>query len=177
MDDQAYEILLRLFGPAKKASPITLNGDGTARLHVFGSTRPAVIDSADVPIVAPYRWLITANGYVLGGSRFLLHRFLLLPPAGVLVDHRDGDRLNCRRSNLRLADHLQNARNMRKRRGQSGYRGVYRHGTSGLWCARIRAGKERSSRLIGYFKDPALAARAYDEAAIRLHGEFAVLNF
>jgi hypothetical protein len=46
---------------------------------------------------------------------------------------------------------------------------------SGKWCAKIRDGKQRLH--LGVFVLPEDAARAYDSAARRLHGEFACVNF
>ena len=43
------------------------------------------------------------------------------------------------------------------------------------YMARIRCAGQDT--FIGYFTDPVEAARAYDAAAIRLHGQFGRLNF
>jgi hypothetical protein len=106
----------------------------------------------------------------------LLHRFLLgLPPHRPLVDHIDFDGLNCRRSNMRIATRTQNNINKRtKGGGNTGYRGIERT-IGGKWHARITVAKKRTN--LGVYDDPADAARAYDAAAKRLFGEFAVLNF
>lgn len=67
----------------------------------------AEIDDADAEMVCRYRWAATKRRkklYVRGhvdGRDVLLHRFIMGEPAGMLVDHRDGDTLHNRRSNLR----------------------------------------------------------------------------
>ena len=43
------------------------------------------------------------------------------------------------------------------------------------WCARINVNVQY--KFLGYFKDEILAVKAYDKAAKKYHGAFAVLNF
>lgn len=122
------------------------------------------------------------------GSRYvhvtvsvLLHRLLLNAPKESEVDHINGDGLDNRRSNLRLATRAQNAANtiVRKRHSTkpSRFRGVHwaPRGLAGYWVAQIRI--EGKFRHLGYCKDEEQAARLYDDAAFEAHGEFATLNF
>ena len=102
-----------------------------------------------------------------------MHRVILGAPDQIKVDHRDHDGLNNRRGNLRLATISQNNANSRRPKARSGFRGVVAHGRR--WRAQIRDGGQR--QYLGFFDAPEQAARAYDDAAVRLHGEFATLNF
>lgn len=108
----------------------------------------------------------------------LLHRFILaVTDPAVKVDHKDLDGLNCRRDNLRICTHTQNMHNRPKRHPSSSssqYKGV-RRTTNKKWQAIIKANGKTVH--LGVFTDEYTAARAYDGAAIRLHGEFARLNF
>lgn len=91
-------------------------------------------------------------------------------------DHKDRDGLNNRRDNLRPADSVQNGANRGLQvNNASGYKGVSWYKRRGKWEARVQI--EGKRRQLGYFDDPIEAAKAYDRAALQLHGEFAVLNF
>jgi AP2 domain len=75
----------------------------------------------------------------------------------------------------RNATPLQNIRNRGKfTQGSSIYKGVDLHKPTGSWRARIKA-TERQINL-GYFKTQEEAAIAYNQAALKYHGEFAQLN-
>lgn len=106
--------------------------------------------------------------------RVLLHRFLLDAPTGVMVDHKNGNGLDCTRGNLRVANRNQKQHNSGPRNGTSRFKGVYRK-TKNRWAAQIKA--RQTYRYLGLFATEEDAASAYDEAAKELHGEFARLNF
>lgn len=111
----------------------------------------------------------------IDGVRTRLHRHVAGHPAGMDVDHINRDKLDCRRQNLRLATRQQNSCNAgRRTHNTSGYRGVYLCKFTRRWRAEIRA--NGAAHKLGRFSDPAEAAAAYDAAAIRLHGDFAVTN-
>lgn len=144
--------------------------------------RIAIIDAADYPRVSERRWtlLLDREGrpYVVMASApgQLLQRFLLDPPPGKFVSFKDGDSLDCSRSNMRLATKGQ-ATISRKlfRTNRTGFTGVHYVKKTGKWLAEIHAAG--SQRYLGQFDTPELAARAYDSAALHQFGEFARLNF
>jgi hypothetical protein len=93
------------------------------------------------------------------------------PPPGYEVDHRDEDKLNNRRSNLRLATRSQNKMNEGPHRNnRSGARGVSWESQTGKWRATLRIDGRRLS--LGRFSDLAEAKRAYERAARKFHGKF-----
>ena len=105
-----------------------------------------------------------------------LHRVIMNPPDGLLIDHQNGNSLDNRRANLRFATRSQNATNRQKRKkGSSRFNGVSIEKRTGRWRARIcYQGKKM---YLGSFDSEIDAALAYDAAAKKYHGEFACLNF
>lgn len=95
---------------------------------------------------------------------------------GVQIDHQNRDRLDCRRSNLRVASRSQNLANRgAQANNTSGFKGVRREKRTGRWVGRI--GGIHGSLHLGTFDTPEAAARAYDKAARERWGEYACCNF
>jgi hypothetical protein len=144
----------------------------------------ALVDPADVDSVLQHKWSVhrertktyaVRNVRRADGSRTTqkLHTFLTGWP---FVDHINGDGLDNTRSNLRQATNAENLHNRGPQSNNtSGYKGVYWNKQAGKWHAQIRA--HRKAHFLGHHDTAEAAARAYDEAAVRLHGEFAHLNF
>jgi HNH endonuclease/AP2 domain len=143
----------------------------------------ALVDDDDAPaVLAAGKWYAKTDRRSTyarrttrreDGTRTVLslHTFLT---GWSYVDHRNGDGLDNRRQNLRPATNEENGRNRRlHRNNRSGFRGVA--WVRGRWQARIS--HEGRMRYLGRYPDPVSAARAYDEAARELRGEFARLNF
>ena len=101
-----------------------------------------------------------------------MHRLVMGNPLGLFVDHRDRNQtLNNQKSNLRCANRCENGAN--RKAARAGRKGVYQD--RGYWRAAITSGNTK--HYLGYFPDETSAAIAYDAAAVRLHDEFALLNF
>jgi hypothetical protein len=144
----------------------------------------AIIDNEDYDKIRGISWYSwrSKNGryYVRGYANVtkptwvLLHRVLLDNPRG-LIDHIDGNPLNNKRSNLRICTCAQNLHNRGKTRlNTSGYKGVSWDVLNKKWQVNIGVGGIRYK--IGRFVTKEDAALAYNEAAIAMHGEFAMLN-
>ncbi|MBN7804846.1 HNH endonuclease [Agrobacterium rosae] len=94
-------------------------------------------------------------------------------PSGI-VDHRNRDPLDNRIDNLRMATKAQNSYNQKiSKNNKTGFKGVQLR-SNGKYHAEISAGGKRI--MLGSFQDKVSAAKAYNKAAISLHGEFAHVN-
>lgn len=92
------------------------------------------------------------------------------------IDHIDRDPSNNQIANLRLCSHQQNSRNLTPREGGSSkFHGVSFHGARDRWRSYIQDGARNC--YLGSFRTQEEAALAYDDAAHRIHGAFASLNF
>ena len=92
------------------------------------------------------------------------------------IDHMDHNGLNCQKSNMRLCVGSENVKNTSSHRNStSKYLGVSWDKARKRWLAVISANGKH--KYIGVFVSEEDAARARDEFARKLHGEFANLNF
>ena len=143
-------------------------------LPYSGSEKPCFIDAADYHLVKEHRWHAKKGRdktvfYARSTEGAYMHALLV----GKNADHKDGDGLNNRRENLRSATASENARNKGARIDNvTGFKGVYIN--HGRFYATITV--NRVIHRLGRFNTAIEAARAYNEAAKKYHGEFAYLN-
>ncbi len=156
--------------------------------------RAALVDDEDYEYLSQWKWLYhrgyARRGVMIPASERTgaikqkiahMHRVIINAPAHLQVDHINGNRLDNRRSNLRLATQSQNIQNSRKHQTYGGdatssqYKGVYWDRGAQKWKSRVTLNKK--SAHLGHFSSEIDAARAYDEAARKHYGEFALLNF
>ena len=122
-------------------------------------------------------WRVDAQGRHRRKTSVKVHRLIMKPDDGLVVDHIDGNGLNNLRENLRVCTNAENSRNARQyKKTASKFKGVSRADSkSKPWKARLKYNYKEVH--IGIFKTQEEAARAYDEKAKELFGEFAHLNF
>lgn len=129
---------------------------------------------------------VQKNGYRhlrIDGKGYYAHRLIFLFHYGYIpkyLDHIDGDPLNNDISNIRETTTSQNGMNRKKNNSYNSkttssiYKGVSWHRQRNKWWVRIQINGKRKS--IGLFTSETDAARAYDDAANELFGEFARMN-
>jgi HNH endonuclease len=134
----------------------------------------AKVDASDWRLVSAFKWKLSTKGYAsrnVGGRdrrvTVFMHRFITGPHLSQQIDHINGDRLDNRRTNLRVCTSRQNQANRRNGTGRR-FKGVSQRGNR--FRARI------GGRHIGTFDNEFDAAVAYDRAAVQEFGAFARLN-
>jgi hypothetical protein len=148
----------------------------------------AIVDDEDFEYLNQWKWHIKKSGnnyYAIKHvkksvgtptKKILLHRFLLnVYNSDLHIDHINNDSLDNRKINLRICTNSQNQMNRGKScNNTSGYKGVTYHKRQNKFNAYITHNKK--TVYLGSHLDPVDAAKAYNEAAIKFHGEFAKLN-
>ena len=146
----------------------------------------AIVDDEDFEYLNTFKWTLN-KGYAVAKlcnkSNFLqMHRFIMFYPKSMMIDHINRDKLDNRKSNLRVCTRLQNNFNRyRQQNNKSGYKGVNWAKKVQKWQALISENRKR--HWLGNFgnkNQEAMpynqAAMAYNKEAMKYHGEFAVLN-
>lgn len=148
----------------------------------------ALVDDEDYERLAQFSWQAHVGAWNVYAERserrtyqaprghVSMHRAILDVGKGVVVDHINRNGLDNRRANLRIATTRQNAFNSALHRdSSSGFKGVSLDRTrGGKWRATIKADGRHYA--LGRFDTALEAARVYDMAALKLHGEFARIN-
>lgn len=167
-----------LYGtPRRRWTPII---DGEVAKIPLTQGEFAIIDLADLPLVAPYAWRVERGprtSYAVSTVRrqhLSMHRLIAAPPRELDVDHRDLNGLNNRRANFRPCTRGQNSQRRVSRKGASPFKGVALHRHSGLFHATINVDGRQIS--LGYHPTERACAEAYDAGAVTHFGEFALTN-
>jgi hypothetical protein len=143
----------------------------------------AIVDEEDFERLNKYKWharkytdrIYAVRTHEVGRAQSM-HRLIMCPPTGLVVDHINHDCLDNRKCNLRICSPAENSRNRRPNgKGSSKYKGVTWDKEKKKWKAQINYnGQHIFLGLYDYQEDAALA---YDAEALVLFCEFACLNF
>lgn len=145
-----------------------------------GEGKFALVDDEYYDHLSGMVWYLHNTGYAFNprATPTVMHRHILPCPDHLFTDHKNGDRLDNRLCNLRVATAQQNTHNAKKHKDSlSCYKGVVRIPNTEVnpWAMRLHVAKGVSES--GRFPTEIAAAIAYDAVALRHHGEFAWLNF
>lgn len=146
----------------------------------IGFIPPGILmDAADRERALYYCWRIGDSGYPIasvGGKSVRLHRFIMKPGHGSQVDHINGDRLDNRRSNLRVVFGSENSHNtLARANSKTGIKNVYYYAPGTLtknesFAAQICvAGKRHHIGLFKTAEDARLAVTRWRQAHIPNH--------
>lgn len=140
-----------------------------------------MVDDADYDDLMQWKWQARNNGYTVYAQRTVgkrprktlnMHAYLM---GRTWVDHKDANGLNNQRTNLRLCSESQNAMNRSlNSNSTSGFKGVSYHKDRRKFQAYI---KHKGKMIyLGLHETAVQGAKVYNEAALKMFGEFAKLN-
>ena len=158
-----------------------ISEDGkTGIIELNNSDSPVLIDVKDLEVALQYHWYKDCSGYPQANpwnakqkkkEHIRLHRLLMNPPNGMVVDHINHNKLDNRRSNLRLCSQQENSFNQSlNSKNMTGYKGVVKCKSSGRYHAFIK--KNQKTRFLGSYETKEEAAQVRASAAFSLFGEF-----
>lgn len=154
-------------------------------IQLTNSDLVVLVDDSDYAYLVQWTWRISPKGYAYrweGNPRKNTLKIVFIHGAIMQVkgiDHKDRNKLNNQRTNLRIADQSQNNANKhtlaRKTiKSKSQYKGVSWYNKTNKWIAQIQQNYKKLN--LGYFTNEIDAAKAYNAKALELFGEFAYLN-
>lgn len=139
------------------------------KLIPIGLNRNVEVDDSDYLWLRNWKWTFDGNYAVtkVGGRKVYMHRLINLTESGFDTDHRDRDKLNNQRSNLRSVTHQENSTNMPvSKSNTSGTTGVSWNRNARKWSAYIMRNYRKIH--IGYFPNKEFAVEARQKANICL---------
>jgi hypothetical protein len=142
----------------------------------------ALVDDEDFEYVNQFKWCFSNKGYAVRSmgkwphqKSIRMHRVITNCPDNREVDHVNKNKLDNRKTNLRICNRSENNSNKLKyRNNKSGYKGVDFYAPLNKYRAQIK--KDGKKIHIGYYDSPLEAASAYDKKSRELFGDFASTN-
>lgn len=150
----------------------------------------AIVDDDDFEDVNKYKWCFHRPGYAVRSAKrpdgkkehVLMHRFIMNTPAGMVTDHKDLNKLNNQKSNLRICTNSQNIINKPTTSKVSRFKGVSivkrNNGKNTYYRVHLKSSDgKKISQYFPFTKSGEIeAAKKYNELALTHHKEFAYLN-
>lgn len=141
-----------------------------------------LVDDENYDQLKKITWHLHSAGYARTNFKIndkwtsiYMHRMIMDTPLKLDTDHIDGNKLNNLKSNLRVATHSQNLCNRKITKDlTSQFKGVCWHKHNNKWHARIMLNYKYKH--LGFFTDETEAAQAYNDMAVEIFGEFALIN-
>jgi hypothetical protein len=154
-------------------------------ISLSNTDKVAIVDNDDFEKLNQYRWRVGPKGAAIRSvlvkenlklENVLMHRQVLdVITEACQVDHRNHNRLDNRKENLRRCKNIENTRNTRiYSNNKTGYKGVHFHKRFKKYIAYIRVNGKLLH--LGYFENAKDGALEYNKAADKHFGEFAKLN-
>lgn len=153
----------------KKWSPIALN-EQTVKIPLTRN-KFAAIDAIDIAKISGYSWYCDPTGYARDRNGVLMHRIVMDCPEDKEIDHKDHNKLNNVKSNLRVCNRAQNQWNkLLTNKNTSGFKGASYSRDKGKYSSCISCNKKQYH--LGYFENPEEAHVQYVNKGKELFGEF-----
>lgn len=152
----------------------------------YGDGKFIILDDCWFDYVSQWRWHVDWRGYavrnvweLVNGKKkcvtIQMHVLINNTPKGLDTDHRNRNRLDNRKENLRNATGKQNARNQAKKSKKNRYKGIYRQEYSGRYT--VVCAIHHKNECWGTYDTDEFAAHVHDYVAYKYHKDFAYLNF
>ena len=141
--------------------------------------KEAIIDNEDYKELSKVKWHFNSDGYARRGVKrngkvttYWMHREIMKTPKGMETDHINGNRLDNRKSNLRICTRAENLRNRKTNYNTfSGIKGAHWNKNSKMFHSSIKI--KGQSIFLGQFKTKEEAGNVYKIKAQELFGAFA----
>ncbi len=157
--------------------------DGKTCQVFFRDGNSFLIDAEDLKLIEGVSWSRGKRGYPVshtsrkdpnGHKAITLHRLLLGFPKEMDIDHISGDKMDNRKSNLRVCTHEQNMFNQKLRATNSSGNGVSYHKQARKFEAYIHI--DGKKKYLGLYSSLESASAARDAATRQYCGEYGRLN-
>jgi len=150
-------------------------------INLCNSNLTTTVDDEDFKFYSNFKWYLSKDGYVIHGSKNeyfksyeKMHRSLVGAKKSEITDHKDRNKLNNTKDNLRIVTSSQNRHNgVKSTNTINNYKGVYYKKSSNLWQSRCRM--NGNDYYLGLFSSEIAAAYAYNVKAASI-SKYCLLN-